>query len=154
MSGGRFLVSLKDVVTSEKILKMKSLLREGFDINEDELNILGIDIEKIIGDASHVSLSEKSKNISNHVAGYVAHQLRKFVNECCWQRLLKDGGEGDAYHKEISRGGLLVASQALQDYVASGFAIIDVYEAIIHNSNIPSRKAGEYILRKFLSVDA
>ena len=35
MSGGRFFVSLKDAVYSEKILKMKSLIREGFDINED-----------------------------------------------------------------------------------------------------------------------
>jgi hypothetical protein len=150
MCGGRFLVSIKDVVTSEKILKIKSLLREGFDINEDvkldydyekELKDLEIDIRRRIGDASHVSLSEKTKNVSNHVAGYVARQLRKFVNECCGQRLLKDGGEGDAYHKEISRGGLSVASQALQDYVASGFAILDVCETMIHYSDIPARKS-------------
>jgi hypothetical protein len=163
MSGGRFLVSLKDVVTSEKILKIKSLLREGFDINEEvkieydyenELNILEIDIQNIIGDASVISLSEKTKNVSNYVAGYVARQLGKFINGCCVKRLLNEDGVGDAYHDEISRGGLTVASQALQDYVASGFAILDVCEAIIHNSNIPSRKAGEYILSKFLSVDA
>ena len=35
MSGGRFLVSLKDVDLSEKILKIKSLLKEGFDIDDD-----------------------------------------------------------------------------------------------------------------------
>ena len=40
-----------------------------------------------------------------------------------------------------------------QDYVASGFAILDACDAIIHNSNIPARKAGEFILSKFLSVD-
>ena len=32
MSGGRFLVSLKDVMTSENILKVKNLVKEGFDI--------------------------------------------------------------------------------------------------------------------------
>ena len=80
---------MKNVVTSEKILKIKSFLREGFDINEEVkieydyengFNSLEIDVQNIIGDASVISLSEKSKNVSNHVAGYAARQLGKFVN--------------------------------------------------------------------------
>lgn len=35
MSGGRFLVSLKDVNRSEKILKIKSLMKEGLDISQN-----------------------------------------------------------------------------------------------------------------------
>ena len=31
MSGGRFLVALREVKTSDKILQMKSLVKEGFD---------------------------------------------------------------------------------------------------------------------------
>ena len=34
MSGGRFLVSLKDISTSEKILKMKSILKEDLGIED------------------------------------------------------------------------------------------------------------------------
>ena len=34
MSGGRFLVSLKDTEVSEKILKIMSLIKEGIDIDE------------------------------------------------------------------------------------------------------------------------
>ena len=34
MSGGRFLVGLKDVYCSEKIIKIQSLIREGFDIDD------------------------------------------------------------------------------------------------------------------------
>ena len=33
MSGGRFLVSIKDAMRSENILKIKSLVKEGFDID-------------------------------------------------------------------------------------------------------------------------
>ena len=35
VNGGRFLVGLKDTVYSEKILKIKSLMKEGIDIDED-----------------------------------------------------------------------------------------------------------------------
>ena len=35
MSGGRFLVSLKDIICSEKILKIKFLLKEDIDIDEE-----------------------------------------------------------------------------------------------------------------------
>ena len=41
MSGGRFLVSLKDVNCSEKILKIKSLMKEGIDINQ---NVQHVDV--------------------------------------------------------------------------------------------------------------
>ena len=34
MNGGSFLVSLKEVLCSEKILKMKSLLKEGYNIDD------------------------------------------------------------------------------------------------------------------------
>ena len=35
MSGGRFLVGLKDVIWSERILKIKSLVKESIDIKDD-----------------------------------------------------------------------------------------------------------------------
>jgi hypothetical protein len=81
MSGGRFLVSLWNVECSEKILKIKSLLREGFDIDENvkvkedytnRLLEMGKHIELDIRDGNHLSLCATSRNLSNHVAGYVA----------------------------------------------------------------------------------
>ena len=38
MSGGRFLVSLHDVIRSEKILKIKSLLMENLDVKEEVIS--------------------------------------------------------------------------------------------------------------------
>ena len=40
MSGGRFLVGLKDVTWSEKILKINSLVKESIDI-KDEIKVTG-----------------------------------------------------------------------------------------------------------------
>ena len=91
MSGGCFLVSLKDVECSEKILKIKSLFREGFVIDEkvkvkeDYTNSL-LDMEKEIKadirDGNHLSLCATSRDLSNHVAVTI-HQwvLRKEVVE-------------------------------------------------------------------------
>jgi hypothetical protein len=89
----------------------------------------GREIELLIGDANHLALCAKSREISNHVAGYVAHKLLKFVDKCCGKRLLNENGEGDAYHSKLSRGGLKVASDALKNYVASAFAILDAWES-------------------------
>ena len=67
--------------------------------------------------------------------------------------LLNEDSEGDAYHSELSRGGLKVASDALQNYLASAFAILDASETAIIRSRVPSRKACEHTLMKFLSID-
>ena len=149
MSGGRFLVSLKDVEYSEKILKIKSLLREGFDINEDvkviedhapALDEMGKNVEFVIRDINSLSLCKKSKEISDNVAGYVAFTLQS-NNGCCSKRLINEDNTGGEYHSKLSRGGLTVASDALQNYVATGFAILDACEVTIHKSGVPCRKA-------------
>ena len=45
MSWGRFLVSLKDVNCSEKILKIKSLMKEGIDMSQ---NLQPVDVTTYI----------------------------------------------------------------------------------------------------------
>ena len=160
MSGGRFLVSLKDVTLSEKILKIKSLIREGFDIDEevkvnenykDRLLDMENEIDLILD--HDVSLCDSSKKISNHVAGYVAVKVQSSIRGCCGKRLLNEDTVGDEYHRKLSRGGLTIASEALQNYVASGFAILDACENTINKSGIPSRKAAEHILHKYLCAN-
>ena len=88
MSGGRFLVSLKDVLCSEKIIKIQSLVQEGFDIdeyvkvtqeqNDDDFNRLLQSVQSVVKDADSIRLNDDSRDISNHVAGYVAHKLVDF----------------------------------------------------------------------------
>ena len=87
------------------------------------------------------------------MAGYVAVTVQHFISGCCKKRLLNEDTDGDEYHLKLSRGGLTVASEALQNYVARGFAILDACETTLHKSGIPSRIAAEHVLRKYLSVD-
>ena len=83
MSGGRFLVSLRKVNSSERILVCRSLLKAGINIWEDEeegeteeqqedfLQELQLREDEIIS----LSLSETARDVAEVVAGYVATKL-------------------------------------------------------------------------------
>ena len=69
MSGGRFLVSLKDVMCSENVIKVKDLVKRGFNITEDikfthnvseELQNLSSSIRMLL-DGKDICLSEDSR---------------------------------------------------------------------------------------------
>ena len=78
MSGGRFLVSAKDVSNSENVLKVKSLVKACFDISEPlkvnndyseaRLTML-TSVESSIKDDNCLQLNESSRDVANHVAG-------------------------------------------------------------------------------------
>ena len=83
MSGGRFLVSAKDITISENIVKIKSLVKEGipiddsFEIKEDdteEAQALQSRFQSQVGDADSVQLSEDSRNVSDYIAGHVTYK--------------------------------------------------------------------------------
>ena len=80
MSGGRFLVGLKDTICSEKILKIKSLLKEDIDIDE-EIKVScprEIEIVKLKSDIDSLGISldtfmpsPDSREIAVHIADYI-----------------------------------------------------------------------------------
>ena len=84
MRGGRFLVGLKDVIWSERILKTKSLVKESIDIkddikvteNEDAIqqelfdNIMEIGFENVM-------LSDETREVAALISGYIAKKLVK-----------------------------------------------------------------------------
>ena len=102
---------------------------------------------------SQLSLSEETWKVSNHVAGYVGRKLSKLVSGCCDESLFSDHSEGDEYHQMLSRGGLKVASQGLSNFVANAFAILDACSASIKTCSVPVRKAGEFILFRYLCAN-
>ena len=82
MSGGRFLVGLKDTICSEKILKIKCLLKEDIDIDEEikisfpremeitklktDIDSLGISLDTlmlIVGKLLHILQAILQRNI-------------------------------------------------------------------------------------------
>ena len=90
MNGGRFLVGLKDVIWSERILKIKSLLKEGIDIkdnikvteNEDAIQQELFDDIMEIG-FENVVLSEETREIAAHISSYIAKKFVKNFGQCC-----------------------------------------------------------------------
>ena len=160
MSGGRFLVSLREVMNSERILACRSLIKE--DINFWEENIsakVEIDAEKVEealesrrNEIMECTLNDPSSEVATSISGYVAKKLKK-KSKCtqCKGSLSvprTDLAE-DAYLSLLSRGGLLVPSKALSEYVCHCFAIIDHLEQDIISlggSQNRVRDVGSYIL--------
>ena len=146
MRGGRFLVSLREVQSSEKILCMKSLIKE--DINSwDERVKYDSDIkhlkEKFMKKLSFLSneiqgseLCQDSCEVAINIAGYITKKiLAKLKCNVC-EALLKSNKISSEYIKIMSRGGLTEPSQSLADYVCAGFAILDTKDLLFQYSDI------------------
>ena len=112
MSGGRFLVSLKDVLISEKILKIKSLIKAGFDVDDKvkvtdeltlDLELLDNSVEYVIDNIDKIMLKDESREISDHIASYVAKKLSHFCKNCCDYLLFDRNSVGSNYHQLLSR---------------------------------------------------
>lgn len=158
MSGGRFLVSAKEVSTSENILKIKTLVKEGFDLSqsfkvpkpteEAEENLISV-AEQVLGDVDSIQLNDTSKSVSDNIAGYIAHKKEKLYDGCCGTLLLCDERKSE-YIEKLSRGGLKKPSLALSDTVSKAFALLDTCSEVIRRSDIDSKSAGMLILHNFL----
>ena len=120
MSGGKFWIELKDVTWSERILKIKSLVKESIDIkdnikvteNEDAIqqelfdNIMEIGFENVM-------LSEETREAAAHISGYIAKKLVKKFGHCCKNYCINESETTSTAHVYIdllSRGGLTLPS--------------------------------------------
>ena len=160
MSGGRFLVSLIEVINSEKILSLKSLLKANINFSEEdifkensvleEFVKLRIDIVRIENELQEYTLSKDSEDVAVMIAGYIARKIRKKI-ECdiCKENIVatRHDQTQDNYIKLLSRGGLLTPSTKLANYVCRSFAILDMTgDMIIKHVPNSVRDAGNHIL--------
>ena len=154
MSGGRFLVSWKDVNRSEMILKLKTLLKADCNI-EEAMSVITdqekkealkeIDDKISVTDVEQYSLHSSSREVSNMVAGYVARKTRPLVVNCCEEKLIGECADDD-YIKLLTRGGLLVPSQDLSDAVATCFALLEEFGDEIRKCALNTRVVAEHVL--------
>ena len=88
MSRGRFLVGLKDVTSLEKIIKIKSLLKKETDIDNNVKDVIDSnenikhllqDIDFMNCSTDNVALSEDSREVSCHIARYIAKTEKKAI---------------------------------------------------------------------------
>ena len=158
MSGGRFLVSLKDTLCSEKILKIKSLLKVGVDVDEnvkenepgsEEVDNLLRNIDALNISIDNMKLSTDSREVAVHISGYIAKKFIKKKHACCKDHLtgkLSEDNEDHNYIRILSRGGLTIPSVSLTDYVCSAFSVLSLAESTIIKSSLRSRRAAEITL--------
>ena len=91
VSGGRFLVGLRETTSSEIIIKLKTLLKDDIDIS----NIMDSNVEhdeNIKTLLHHDDLSEDTREVGIYIAGYVAKKLKKRFGDCCNGLLTGDTG--------------------------------------------------------------
>lgn len=162
MSGGRFLVSLREVKSSEKILICRSLLKIGIDFwkcDVEELDdeekrkfdefVFELEAKEI--EIMDCSLSEDSTEVSHYIAGYVARKiLIKSKCEDCVPLVMNDTDPKSNYLNVLSRGGLIDASHELSHFIASAFAQIDFIDKFILSTSV--RKFSTYALEKYAPI--
>ena len=123
MCGGRYLLSLKNINTSEKIIRIKFLVQEGFNIEglrRESTNLVN-DFEELMRRHSlPLALDAGSKEVSDHIAGYIAFKLQKFYvcQECDLVSHDVSASGHSTYVTELSRGGLTFPSAHFSEFVA------------------------------------
>ena len=158
MSGGRFLVSLREVTSSERVLKCRSLLKAGVNYWEDKdedyyndteaINDFMKKLEEHEGDLFEVTLVDDSIEVAQVVAGYAARKLLKnSCNDCSVHLIENDKNDKETYLNLLSRGGLIIPSKNLASMVACLFAQIEYISSMINSKNV--RKLSRAALEKY-----
>ena len=143
MSGGRFLVGLREVNSSEKYFKIRSLPKENINFWEEDLQIevnLSDAVGKLIADVRErwcdmddVSLFPDSQEVAIYIAGYIVKKYIKRVNcsdKCKMVGTISDDASDRTYLQAISRGGLIIPSLSLSEYVCGAFAAIEFFNEL------------------------
>ena len=122
MSGGRFLVSLRDVYNSERILACRSLIKEGIsfwaeDLKKHVVPAVSEELSLLLNADSNAileySLDNDSEEVAKTIGGYIAKKLlkRSICNDCKSIFIAdSENIKNTSYLTLLSRGGLTVPS--------------------------------------------
>ena len=98
-----------------------------------------------------VSLSPDSREVVIYIAGYIVKKYIKRVNcsdECKMVGTISDDSSDRTYLQTISRGGLMIPSLSLSEYVCGSFAAIEFFNDTIKSSELTVRLAAETVLKE------
>ena len=163
MSGGRFLIGLRELESSEQILCISSLIKEGVDFwkedvrpNTDQtgaISWLNTKLDEIADDINSCMLDPDAVQVSAVVAGYAARKVIVDRSKCvhCKELALASSGieemeSENNYLRKLSRGGLLIPTTDMRHYIAKSFAILDLCQHLTRDAHLPERTAAEVCL--------
>ena len=158
MSGGNFLVSLSEVVSSENTLLCRSLLKGRINFWQEDLMKEGPKPDRFIEplicedcDVDSLTLSPESTEVGYTVAGYIAKKIKKRLScSSCNSNIISDSTDC-SYFLHLSRGGLTCPSSCFPEFVCKGFALLDFLDSFIRQQNFISTREGALCtLRYFL----
>ena len=161
MSGGRFLVGLREFQSSEKIICMKSLLKAGIECWDErvksvispDFNKLHSELSEIANEVEENSLCEGSREVAIELSGYVVKKLleKSTCDDC--KTTLKSNTVSSKYLDILNRGGLLKPNESLAEYVCSSFSILDTAHDVLMRHSSTIRDASMETLKRFLTED-
>lgn len=164
MSGGRFLVSLREVKNTERILSCRSLIKadvnfwkEDLKPEEDEIfDEIDDVLEPYANNISECTLDKDISEVATTISGYIAKKLIK-ISKCdiCKEKLKSNNEDlcNDEYLQLLSRGGLFVPSRALADYVCNCFAALDYVEKdMVNLTKISVTQNALHVLKNYASA--
>ena len=148
-------------MNSEKIILLKSLLKENVDfgaedISDEPINNMEDIIQHLQGIENEIqesTLSQENEEISVYVTGYIIKKLLKLFgcNDCKHLLLSKENVIEDKYIKLLNRGGLLIPNSNVCFYRSKCFAILDViFDVLLKYNQNDIRNCAEYFLDKYL----
>ena len=151
MSGGRFLVSLREVTNSERIIRCRSLVNADINFWKEDLGSdkPSLDFSALLAllsehEIAESTLDSSSEEVSTTIAGYIAIKLAKRSNcDSCKSLLIASSMDlaENHYLNLLSRGGLIVSSAKLAEYTSHCFAIMDYSYNIVQAHGVRDVRA-------------
>ena len=154
MSSGRFLISLREVTNSERIIRCRSLVKADINFWKEDLGsdkpsldfsvLLALLSEHEI-EIAKSTLDSINKEVSTTIAGYIAKKLAKRSNcDSCKSLLIATSMDlaENHYLNLLSRGGLIIVPSAkLAEYTSHCFAIMDYSYNIVQAHGVRDVRA-------------
>ena len=153
MSGGRFLVSLREVTNSERIIRSRSLVKADINFWKEDIGSdkLSLDFSALLAllseheiEITESTLDSSSEEVSTTIAGYIAKKLAKRSNcDSCKSLLIASSMDlaENHYLNLLSRDGLIVPSAKLAEYTSHSFAIMDYSYNIVQAHGVRDVRA-------------
>ena len=153
MSGRRFLVSLREVTNSERIIRCRSLVKADINFWKEDLGSdkPSLDFSALLAllseheiEIAESTLDSSSEEVSTTIAGYIAKKLAKRSNcDSCKSLLIASSMDlaENHYLNLLSRGGLIVPSAKLAEYTSHCFAIMDYSYNIVQAHGVRDVRA-------------